>query len=319
MSVALRAYRSEDEVSLLRLWNTCLPRDPIDVTTFRRKVLLDPNFDPADLHVAQTGDTLVGLCLSLRRRVAMEAAGIDDADRSWITAFGVHPAHRRQGIGSLLLDAACERLSSAGCTSLSIAPYVPNYFVPGVDVEHYAEGLAFFTQHDFGEVDRPISMDANLVHLDVAPHVVREQEIRDRGIEIRHLRANEIPLLMELLKSHMPPDWIRHARQILHQIAAGDGHLEQFTIATQGSGQLQQFVGYCQFEGEHFGPFGVVEPLQGQGIGTVLLARCLQAMQRHGHHGAWVLWTSDHTAEHVYGRFGFTRTRRFAVLRRPLP
>jgi mycothiol synthase len=78
-------------------------------------------------------------------------------------------------------------------------------------------------------------------------------------------------------------------------------------------------LGYCQFEGEHFGPFGVREDCQNQGIGTVLLAHCLQAMRAAGHHNAWVLWTSDDTAAKVYSRFGFTVTRRFAVLRRELP
>lgn len=126
------------------------------------------------------------------------------------------------------------------------------------------------------------------------------------------MQAHEIPRLLALLKGHMPPDWVRHARQILHEVAADSGSLEQFTVAARSVDTGIEFVGYCQFEGERFGPFGVIEELQGQGIGTV------QTMQRHGHHGAWVLWTSDHTTEHVYGRFGFTPTRRFAVLRKEL-
>ena len=60
------------------------------------------------------------------------------------------------------------------------------------------------------------------------------------------------------------------------------------------------------------------DELQGRGIGTALLATCLQTMRRRGLHTAFVLWTSDETAERVYGRFGFTGTRRFAVLRRAL-
>ncbi len=202
---------------------------------------------------------------------------------------------------------------------VAIAPYVPNYFVPGVDVDEYAEGVGFLTRHGFAEFSQAISMDTDLVRLDVTAQLAREAELATRGIEIRHMRACEIPRLLGLLQGHMPPDWVRHAREILHGGAAGDGSLEQFTVATRtGADGEPEFVGYCQFEGAHFGPFGVIEPLQGQGIGTILLGRCLQTMQRHGHHGAWVLWTSDHSGEHVYGRFGFTPTRRFSLLRRPL-
>ena len=317
--VAVRGYRCADEADLLRIWNDALVRDPIDVATFRRKVLLDPNFAGADLHVAEIEGALAGFCLSLRRRVPMEAPAIDDGERAWITAFGVAPGHRRQGLGAALLDAACSRLAAAGCTSVACAPYVPNYFVPGVDVEAYAEGLSFLINRGFVELDRPISMDTDLVRLDVAPHLAREAELLARGIEVRCLHACEIPRLLELLKTHMPPDWVRHARKILHEVAAGESGFEQFTVAarTRPDGE-QEFVGYCQFDGEHFGPFGVIEALQGQGIGTILLGRCLQTMQRHGHHGAWVLWTSDHSGQHVYRRFGFTPTRRFAVLRREL-
>ena len=34
--------------------------------------------------------------------------------------------------------------------------------------------------------------------------------------------------------------------------------------------QNEKVVGYCQFEGSHFGPFGVAKDFQGRGIGTVL-------------------------------------------------
>jgi GNAT superfamily N-acetyltransferase len=112
----------------------------------------------------------------------------------------------------------------------------------------------------------------------------------------------------------MPGDWVRHAREILQEIARGRGHVDQFTIAVS-DGEL---VGYCQFDGEHFGPFGVRTGLQGKGIGTALMARCLQTMRAHGLHHAWVLWTSDEAADRVYRRFGFQETRRFAVMRREL-
>jgi mycothiol synthase len=311
MSAAtIRAYQGDDEPDLLELWNAALPYDPIDRPTFRRKVLLDPNFSPDHLLLAESDGALTGFSLCLMRRVPMDKVGLEP-ERGWITAFGVAPDSRRQGIGDALLGRAMEAFAAAGRREVLIAPYTPNYFVPGVDVERYAEGLAFLQKRGFGVVSRPLSMDANIVLFDYAPWAEREAKLQKQGISVRSMRPVDIPRLLELLEAHMPGDWLRHARELLLDISKGLGDHEQFTLALRAG----EVVGYCQFEREHFGPFGVRSDLQGRGIGTVLLAQCLRTMQRKGLHNAWVLWTSDELARRVYGKFGFRETRRFAVLR----
>lgn len=309
----IRAYRSEDEAELLSLWSRSLPFDPVDERTFRRKVLLDPNFNCEWLPTAHAGGKLVGFCLCLIRRVPLDKVGLEP-ERGWITAMGVSPEHRRHGVGTSLLDRALQLFAEAGRREVLIAPYTPNYFVPGVDVNRYADGVAFFEKHGFATVSRPLSMDANLVTIDLEPYRSRQAALLERGVSVRSLEANETPALMSFLSGHMPGDWVRHARDVLIDLTRGIGGYEQFTIAVRG----REILGYCQFEGEHFGPFGVREGLQGQGIGTVLMAHCLETMRRRGLHNAWVLWTSDEAAERVYGRFGFHETRRFAVMRRTL-
>jgi GNAT superfamily N-acetyltransferase len=114
------------------------------------------------------------------------------------------------------------------------------------------------------------------------------------------------------MQAHMPGDWVRHARELLTDITKGLSDYDQIVVAQH----KREIVGYCQFEGEHFGPYGVAPDYQGKGIGTALMAKCLATMRRKGLHNAWVLWTSDETAEKVYQRFGFRETRRFAVLRK---
>lgn len=311
--IQIRGYRGTDEEALLDLWGDSLPFDPIDAPTFRLKVLLDPNFHPDWLLVAEKEGRLAGFCLCLIRRVAMDKGGLDP-ESGWITALGVHPEQRRQGVGAALIDRAVELFRGAGRKQVSLSPYTPNYFVPGVDMSHYAEGLAFLEKRGFAITSRPISMDANIVLLDPRPYQERERILATQGTQIQALQPHQLPDLMAFLQEHMPGDWVRHGRELLAQISRGQGTWAQFTLAWH----QDQVVGYCQFEGEHFGPFGVREGLQGQGIGTALLARCLRAMQEQGHHHAWVLWTSDENADKVYGRFGFKETRRFAVLRRLL-
>ncbi|MGQ9732966.1 MAG: GNAT family N-acetyltransferase [Candidatus Zipacnadales bacterium] len=309
----IRAYRPSDETALLSTWNATFPYDPLDVATFRRKVLLDSNFDPAWLLVAEAQEELAGLCLCLIRRVPLEHGGLEP-ERGWITAFGVRMEHRQRGLGSALLGRALELFRDAGREEVLISPYTPNYFVPGVDVQHYAEGLAFLLSRGFEIVSRPLSMDANIVLLDHGVWQEREKALLARGIEIRSLRGQEIPLLLSFLKAHASPDWIREARLLLTDVTRGLASVEQFAVAVVKG----EIVGYCQFRGEHLGPFGVREDLRGKGIGTVLLAHCLQTMRAQGLHHAWVLWTSDEVAERVYSKFGFRETRRFAVLRHRL-
>ncbi|HID08111.1 MAG TPA: GNAT family N-acetyltransferase [Armatimonadetes bacterium] len=309
----VRGYRGDDEVALLSLWNTVLLYDPIDRCTFHRKVLLDPNFDPDWLLIAEADGQLVGFCLCLIRRVPMDKVGLEP-ERGWITAFGVHHKWRNRGIGTSLLERAFHLFNEANRTEVLISPYTPNYFVPGVDEHHYAEAIEFLCKRGFEIVSRPMSMDANIVLFDYTPYAEREMQLREQGIEVRSLRPNEVTALMQFLKAHMPGDWVRHARELLIDITKGLGEYDQFIIALCDG----EIVGYCQFEGEHFGPYGVRSDMQGKGIGTVLMAKCLQTMKRKGRHNAWVLWTSEEIAQRIYKRFGFSETRRFAIMRKRL-
>ncbi|HZO91516.1 MAG TPA: GNAT family N-acetyltransferase [Chthonomonadaceae bacterium] len=312
--ITVRGYRADDETALLALWNTALPYDPIDRRTFHRKVLLDPNFDPNWLCLAEADDELVGFCLCLIRRVPLEKVGLSP-DQGWITALGVHPNRQGQGVEAALLDRALPLFRDAGRSEILLSPYTPNYFVPGLDETHYGPMLKLLTeQFGFEVVSRPISMDANIVLFDGTPYVEREAQLRAQGIAVRSLLPQEVPTLLQFLNAHMPGDWVRHARDLLLDVTKGLADYDQFLIALREG----EIAGYCQFEGEHFGPYGVREGMQGQGIGTVLMARCLEAMRRKGLHNAWVLWTSQETAQKVYSRFGFRQMRRFAVLRKRL-
>ena len=168
----VRGYRGTDESQLVELWNRALPCDCIDAPIFRRKVILDPNFAPDWLLVAEDDGRLAGFCLCLIRRVPLEKTGMQE-EAGWISAFGVDPTLRRRGIGTALLDRALARFGAAGRKAVTIAAYIPNYFVPGVDVERYAEGLEFLRRRGFVELDRPLSMDTQLVVRDLTDLVAR--------------------------------------------------------------------------------------------------------------------------------------------------
>ena len=50
----IRPYQGSDEAALLNVWQQAMPHDRIDEAIFRTKVLLDPNFQPENLPVADS-------------------------------------------------------------------------------------------------------------------------------------------------------------------------------------------------------------------------------------------------------------------------
>jgi mycothiol synthase len=105
MPYTIRQYRAEDEGEVVVLWNLCMPRDEIMLNTFRRKIILDANFDPQGCFVALGRRKIVGFLLSISRRYPYFDVGLEP-ELGWITAFFVHPEWRRQSIAATMLGHA---------------------------------------------------------------------------------------------------------------------------------------------------------------------------------------------------------------------
>lgn len=313
MNMTVRPYRGADETALLTLWNASLTHDRIHAATFRTKVLLDPNFDPAGLLVAEANAHLIGFVLSLTRRVPLALQGLEP-EVGWITAFGVHPDYRRQGIGRGLFAAALERLRGLGRRRVLISPYTPNYFAPGVDMAAYPAALAFLQASDWRVISTPISMRAELTGFQIPPEMTALQtRLEQEGIMVRPVEPTDLPDLMPFIAERFGWDWHRFAQEYLLALFGPGADDICFLVATQG----EQIVGYCQARRERFGPFGVATELRNRGIGRVLLFRCLAEMLARGFHCAWFLWTGADAAR-LYSLAGFREVRRFAVLKREL-
>jgi GNAT superfamily N-acetyltransferase len=311
--ITIRPYAGADEAAVVRTWNAAMFADPITTTTFRAKVLLDPNFDPEGCLVAEVGGEVRGFVLSIVRRVPFFAMGYME-EQSWITAMGVDPAFQRQGIGTSLLEAAETRLRGLGRKSIAISPYVPNYFTPGPDVNAYAHGIEFLTNRGFEVLNRPLSMRNELTDFRLPDEIVeRTTALAAEGIEVRPARPDDIVPVLDFLVEHFDWEWHREASDIFNSLYNGDGRHVGMLVVTKG----EEMLGYAQYRNERFGPFGVRPDLRSQGIGRVLLTHTLRQMRASGFHVAWFLWTSDQAAK-LYARYGFHEVRRFAVLRKAL-
>jgi ribosomal protein S18 acetylase RimI-like enzyme len=311
--VTIRRYAETDEEGVVRTWNAGLHADPINATTWRGKVLLDPNFDREGCLIAEVDGEVRGFLLSLVRRVPFFNDGLEP-DLSWITAFAVDPAWQGQGIGSALLDAATERLRAMGRTSVALSPYVPNYFTPGADANAYARGIDFLARRGFEVIERPISMRAELTGFTTPEPVLdRMRQLAADNIEVRPVTPADIAPILDFIPRHFTWDWHREATGVLNDLYNGDPRFVGMVVARQGG----EVLGYAQHRGERFGPFGVRPDLRSRGIGRVLLAETLSGMLRKNFHAAWFLWTEDEAAR-LYGRLGFHEVRRFTVMRKDL-
>ena len=122
--VTIRAYAESDEEGLLRTWNRGMFADPINATTWRAKVLLDPNFDREGCFIAEVDGEVRGFLLSLVRRVPFFNDGLEP-EQSWVTAFAGDPAWQQQGLGRALLHAPLDRVRGTGRASGGPAPHGP--------------------------------------------------------------------------------------------------------------------------------------------------------------------------------------------------
>ena len=308
----IRPYRGSDEAQLLEVWRASMVADRISESLFRTKVLLDPNFLPEHLPVAVEAERVVGFVLALTRQVPLFLQGLEPTS-AWITAFGVHPDFQRRGIGSSLFERICERLKADGRAAVEISPYVPNYFVPGVDVKAYPGSIAFLMKIGFTVLDNAISMGADLSGFQIPPEIVdleRQREQED-GVTICPVTSGDLPELMPFIANHFGWDWFRHAQDYLLDLFGGSNPDQVCFLVARRQGEI---VGYCQQRLERFGPFGVDSAYRNLGIGRLLLFRCLATMSARQNYFAYFLWTGEDAAR-LYSLAGFKRRREFAVLR----
>jgi len=308
-----RTFTGADESALIDLWNQTLNLDTISPGVFRTKVLLDLNFNPEGLWVCQAGGGLVGFVLSIRRQVPLFLQGLEP-EMGWITAFGVHPNHRRQGIGTTLFENAVDRLRRLGYRKIAISPYTPNYFIPGVDLAGYPEAVDFLTGIGWEIHSRPISMQADLNGFRIPESIHQvEDNLRETGVLVRPVSPGDLPDLFPFIQQHFGWDWVRFAQEYLLALFGGGTDDIVFLVARQDG----QIIGYCQQRCERFGPFGVDPGMRSRGVGRVLLFRCLAEMASRSIHCAWFLWTSEEAAR-LYATAGFKKARQFGVMEKVL-
>jgi ribosomal protein S18 acetylase RimI-like enzyme len=142
MNVTVRPYLEADEAAVAWLWRQVFPHAPAwnhPETDIQRKLAVQ-----RDLFLVATRDGEV---------VGTAMAGYD-GHRGWVYYVVVHPRHRRQGIGTALMESVEQRLAALGCPKLNLQVRADNHQV-----------VAFY-KHLGYEVEERISMGKRLENLE---------------------------------------------------------------------------------------------------------------------------------------------------------
>ncbi len=306
-AATIRPYEPEDEKEVVALWNRCLPRDEISLTVFRRKIILDPNFDTRGCIVAVVKKRVVGFMLAIHRRYPYFDLGLE-VEKGWITVFFVHPDLQRQGIGTNMLESAEKFLTGQSVRHISVSDYTPNYFFPGVDLDAYAAGHHFLKHHKYVKIENVYGMGRSLVDFEV-PREMEElsKKLGEGGFCVTLFQPQFTMQVLEFLRDHYPGDLFRVAMERMTE----DPECDEILVALKDN----QVVGFSHFLGERFGPFGINPEYTGRGLGPLLYYQTVQQMRKKGRHNLWCAWTSGR-AKDFYYRVGLKVLRRHVIMAR---
>ena len=308
-AVSIRQYRAEDEQSVVELWNLCLPRDEITLNTFRRKIILDSNFDDGGCFVATAKTEVVGFLLSIRRRYPYFELGLEPG-RGWVTVFFVHPDWRHQDIATSLFTRTEQFLANVGVREVYVSDYTPNYFIPGVDLDAYSEAYQFLKSRQYQKVQSVYGMGRSLVDFSI-PEIMlkRFHELEQSGYRVEVFSPKHTVKVLEFLREHYPGDLFRTALERLHE----NPECDEILVALRDG----EVVGFSHFLDERFGPFGIGKEYLGRGLGPMLYYRTVDQMRKKGKRNLWLAWTTGR-AKDFYYKVGLKVMRRHEIMKKLL-
>lgn len=314
MTISYRSHRAGDAAALSRLTTVAMPQDGVSCQWFTENVILDINFDPHGLLVAEDAGTPVGFVYAV---AACLNPTSDPTVGGWLTIGAVHPSYQGRGIAATLLQRAVDYLSGQGAAWMNVSAYPPAYFVPGLDEHAYPEATRLLARQGFSRLYTASAMALELSTYSTPADVrtLTRQRIVE-GYQIGAAGPDDLPEVLDLARQEFASDWADAIRDAVLRY----GYVGRVRIVRAGQ-RVVGFAIYGAYRGlpERFGPFGVDSSLRGTGLGKILLHDTLTAMRAEGAHSAWFLWTDEESpAGHLYRRAGFEVTRRFEVLRRDL-
>lgn len=239
------------------------------------------------------------------RVIGVVLGSVSHRDRSigHVDLIAVDPRERRRGVARALVARIEGALAGLGAGDVVIAGNAPYYAWPGIDVR-YTPAICAAMSFGF-EQDQPAwNMTVALTDATtgVAPNATAgtepppatgatpnasagaEARLTAAGITIRRAGAEDVPALVRFALTHFGEGW---AGEITHSVGRDQAGCH---LALAKDGAILGFAAYGSSRPSWFGPMGTAPAARGQGIGAVLLRRCLADQRAAGHDQAQIGW-----------------------------
>lgn len=297
----LSKAKNNPSAAIFHLWNRNLKHDfPISKRLLNQNLLDHPLLDLNRSFLAFAGKKLVGFLLAKKH---------PSGKKVWISAMLVERDFQRKGIGSRLLLAFEEHLSSDAEILIGTDP---GHLFPGLPDEK-AETIRFFSQKGYRVEGNAFDLIANIS--DYHP----KYEL-DEKYTARRLREEEKENLLFLIKKNFSLRWYEDTVTLLEREGSVRGTMGLFkegsligfahTYSFQEDG-LGPSVYWKGLLGEKYGglgPIGVAKAYQGKGLGTAFFEKIVLSLQQDGVEDMVVDWT---ILLSYYGKFGFQPWKKY--------
>jgi GNAT superfamily N-acetyltransferase len=218
-------------------------------------------------------------------------ASVEVDGSGYVRLLVVDPAHRGQGHGHALLEAAEADL--AGLPSVTVGADAPYFLFPGVETTELAM-LCLLERHHYDRVEANFNMEVDLRSLPPDPGGYSNATAEER---------DEVD---DWVTTH----WANWRLEVLRALDKGT-----LLIARDDAG-ISAFCAYDVNRRGLMGPVASRFELIGKGAATPLIIGALHQMRAAGRDRAEVVWVGPIVP---YARVGARVTRVFFVYRRQLP
>lgn len=283
-----------DEV--VNLLNEASPFDAFEREHVREVIFDDPDYAPDLLVCVRSGGELIAAVAAVVR--PDRGSNGPKAPMGFVKLFAVAPAWRRRGIGAQLLAVVEQQLGQAGVETIRVFGSAPSFLRPGVDFR-LTPFVCFLLKHGYRSQRNAVNMEVELEKVDLDT-TSDEERLRRLGFTVRRLEPADAEAFETYMQGWWSWNWKTEACR----------SLRRNPVSTHIAIRADAIVGFASHGVSgpgQFGPMGTNEELRGQGVGAVLLKRCLTDLREQGRTVAEIQWV---------GPIGFYATQVGATLTR---
>ena len=330
--MTIRPREAGDLATVLHLWNDSAERGdvllkPMTAETFAVIFEQNPSYDGAYDYVAEVDGRVVGWISGIAKQVFLPKE-THQTTPGYLTVLFVEAAHRRQGIGSALLDAlrvafrqdGKDRIACLPTNPIDLGWRIPNTpghnhnNAPGVDLDGPLH--PFLQAAGFADGAVEVAMYLELSRYERSPVVDQLQErLLAEGIQAGRYDTS-LDCNFDRMCDRVGSEYWRSVlqeetaksdpRPIL--AAIHEGHIVGFTgpVDKETSGR-GWFTGIC------------TDPeFEKRGIATVLFNQLMQEFINVGAQFSTLFTGDSNHAQRLYSRTGFDVRRRFVMMQQSL-